>query len=383
MNFDQIEFSRNRLLQAIGAPPNLTLIRPLGNIGDRLIQAGTRQLLSRVGCRDYVETDVHQLRRFRGHTALLGGSGGWCRPFHGLAQLLPEIERRFERVIVLPSSFDTTVEAVSESLRKSHAVVFAREDVSFRNIRSLCHADMAHDCAFYFDFSPYRRPGQGVLTAFRTDEESAFPTVPPGNDDISVRCSSLDEWLWTIARHDRILTDRAHVTIAGAMLGKAVDYLSSCYHKVPAIVAHSLQGLPVSPLPDGWAPPKAGEGRLTDAERLRLLRQHVTSLVPDGAVFLLVDDGEPQWPSPPGRRRLPFLEKNGCFWGLPADDSHAIAELERMRDGGAEYLIFAAPSFWWFDHYTGFHEHLRARFPCPLDDDVAVCFDLRQQSEGG
>ena len=84
-----------------------------------------------------------------------------------------------------------------------------------------------------------------MLTAYRNDGEATRRYLPDGNNDISVTCESLDEFLWTIARHELVRTDRAHVTIAAAMLGKQVEYAASNYHKVPAIVAYSLGGLPV------------------------------------------------------------------------------------------------------------------------------------------
>ena len=50
--------------------------------------------------------------------------------------------------------------------------------------------------------------------SYRTDEESVLSVIPESNHDISRSCSSLDEWLWTIARHAVVKTDRAHVMIA-------------------------------------------------------------------------------------------------------------------------------------------------------------------------
>ena len=167
--------------------------------------------------------------------------------------LLPRLEERFERVIVLPSSFDTSVPEVSEVLSRTQAMVFARERESYRQISKLCRASLACDCSFFFGFSGYRRMGSGTLEAFRTDAESVHQRPPQGNRDISLTCSSLDEWLWTIARHDEVRTDRAHVMIAAAMLGKRVFFRPSSYHKVPAIAEYSLRCLPVRPIDSVWS----------------------------------------------------------------------------------------------------------------------------------
>lgn len=128
-----------------------------------------------------------------------------------------------------------------EALSRTRAVVFARERESYEQIRHLCDARLAHDTAFFFDFSPYRSGfHQGVLNAFRLDAEALGAPIPKDNRDISSECHTLDEWLWTISRHDLIRTDRAHVAIAATMLGKKVEYRRTNYHKVPGIVEFSI-----------------------------------------------------------------------------------------------------------------------------------------------
>ena len=155
-------------------------------------------------------------------------------------------------MIVLPSSFDPDVEPVRRALSRTSAVVFARERESYERIRPLCDARLAHDCALYFDFAPYQRNGIGVLQAFRTDKESRLLSsgvpLPGANRDISSELTSLDAWLDAIAGVDTVRTDRAHVLIAAAMLGKQVEIVPSSYYKVTAIARHSLPGVP-DPVP--------------------------------------------------------------------------------------------------------------------------------------
>jgi exopolysaccharide biosynthesis predicted pyruvyltransferase EpsI len=237
-----VEDSRDALLRAIGEPEDLTFIRLYGNIGDELIYAGTRQLLSR---RFYKEVSVRNLCGASGHTALVAGGGCWCGPYHDVVERLPLIENRFKRVIIMPSSFDVSVPSVRATLAATKALVFARERESYSGIRRLCNANIAYDCAFYFDYRPYLRHGEGCLASFRNDKESVRSVIPEGNNDISRSCSSLDDWLWTIARHADVKTDRAHVMIAAALLGKTVDYCTSSYHKVPAIADYALRLFPV------------------------------------------------------------------------------------------------------------------------------------------
>jgi len=97
---------------------------------------------------------------------------------------------------------------------------------------------------------PKNRSGSGTLLAFRRDEEALAEQVPLGNRDLAIECESLDEFLWTIARYEIVKTDRAHVMIAAALLGKEVHFNASNYHKLPALAACSLQDYPVSFVPD-------------------------------------------------------------------------------------------------------------------------------------
>jgi GT2 family glycosyltransferase len=268
----RLERSRARLRQSVADGP-FTFIRSVGNTGDLLIDAGTRRLFAGLAWR---EVPLARIERESGGTAIVAGGGAWCGPFHELLPpLLPYLESRFDRVVILPSSFDVSVESVRRALSRTRALVFAREEESFSLIRDICNADLADDCAFFFDYEPYRHdpePGS-VLDAFREDAESASGFLPGNNEDISVTRPHLDDWLWTIARRETIRTDRAHVMIAGAMLGRRVEYRSSAYHKLPAIARFSLAGFPVverEARKPAASPGSALAPRDPDAVRIRL-----------------------------------------------------------------------------------------------------------------
>jgi GT2 family glycosyltransferase/exopolysaccharide biosynthesis predicted pyruvyltransferase EpsI len=228
--------SRALLLDELGAGDDLTFVRGLGNLGDQLIWAGTRALLD---SRAYREIGLGELASSEGDTVLLAGSGAWSRPYHEWApRALAIAELRFSRVIVLPSSFDIGEDEVRRALARTNATVFARERESFAAITDLCRARQALDCAFFFDYSAYRTSGSGTLNAFRTDREATpGELVAPDNDDISVTAANLDAWLDAIARHAVVRTDRAHVLIAAAMMGKQVEFAPGSYHKLAAIAA--------------------------------------------------------------------------------------------------------------------------------------------------
>ncbi len=240
---DSVADSRRLLLQVIGDEPDLTLVRAGGNLGDELIRAGTHRLLAR---RPFREIGLDELAAASGRTVLLPGGGAWCRPYHEwMPYALGIAELRFERVIVLPSSFDPGEDSVRHALEKTRATVFARERTSLELIRDYGAARLAHDCAFFFDFSPYVRPGVGTLNAFRTDPEGFGADLPPDNRDISREAAGPEDWLELIAAHAVVRTDRAHVMIAAALMDKTVQAAPSRYHKIPALAETWLRDFPV------------------------------------------------------------------------------------------------------------------------------------------
>jgi glycosyltransferase involved in cell wall biosynthesis len=103
----------------------------------------------------------------------------------------------------------------------------------------------------------------------------------------------------------------------------------------------------------------------------------IEASIPAGSTFVLVDDDH--WGAGDvvrGRRRLYLVERDGRYFGPPADDAAAISELERLRRGGAAFVVFARPSLWWLDHYPAFHEHLRKASRAAWRDDDLALFDL-------
>jgi glycosyltransferase involved in cell wall biosynthesis len=113
-------------------------------------------------------------------------------------------------------------------------------------------------------------------------------------------------------------------------------------------------------------------------EELNRAVSDIEQCVAPGWAFILVD--EDQWGvggDLAGRAVFPFMEKDGIYWGPPADDATAIHELERLRGRGAAAIVFARPAFWWLEHYRGWRGYLRENFPCRLENERLVVFDLR------
>ncbi len=43
--------------------------------------------------------------------------------------------------------------------------------------------------------------------------------------------------------------------------------------------------------------------------------------------------------------------------------------------------MFVWPAFWWLEHYIGFRDYVRTRFPCLLANERVVAFDLTEQHQ--
>ncbi len=166
----------------------------------------------------------------------------------------------------------------------------------------------------------------------------------------------------SLERHRSLWTERDFRQLEGARV-KTID-------RATLLAVMVKPGVPM-PACTPPRPPKAA-----DARRLRQATDDLIRLIPAAETFILVDE-EQLRSQLPHQRALPFLEKAGEYWGPPPDDATAIAELERLRQAGARFIAFTWPTYWWLEHYAGFHRHLRAGFPCLLENPRVVIFDLR------
>jgi hypothetical protein len=120
--------------------------------------------------------------------------------------------------------------------------------------------------------------------------------------------------------------------------------------------------------PDDW-----------DATSLfRRLSQAIDEVEPfvAGRTVALVDGDQWGVDDSVGWHARPLPERDGAFWGSPADDDEALAELDRAVAAGATRLVVAWPAFWWLDHYSEFARAMRQRFPLLLSTERVQVFDL-------
>jgi len=143
-------------------------------------------------------------------------------------------------------------------------------------------------------------------------------------------------------------------------------------------------------MPEGYMPANfshtaaaARQGEISEldkyVEKIELIKtsDYLAALIPAGNCFILVDQGAWGVEEIAGRRAIPFLERDGRYWGLPADDETAIRELERLRQAGAAFMVFTESTQWWLHYYFGLRDYLRLKFRCIVDASRLIVFDLR------
>jgi hypothetical protein len=97
---------------------------------------------------------------------------------------------------------------------------------------------------------------------------------------------------------------------------------------------------------------------------LKRWRWLVENHTPEGARLAVVSKGDDELLALHNREAWHFPRaESGAYAGCyPADSAEAIAHLEALRAGGAEYLAIPSPSLWWLDHYGEFRQHLESSF---------------------
>lgn len=219
-----------------------------GNWGDALIHKGTLQFLQHYGIEytlltwpsmlsligEYKKLGIHN----SDNLVLSGGGGGWRYHNSGSLSRARAIASVFENVLVLPHTYATG--PLSEAL--GEVKYFARDKtLSVSNIPS---CSFCHDMAFFLQIPNIiagQSLGDGVF--LRSDKE-INPVIKNmkekyGNTiDLSMwgnHDTQVSPFFQIISNFSRVITDRMHVAIAGALLQKEVVLIEGDYGKASAV----------------------------------------------------------------------------------------------------------------------------------------------------
>ncbi len=253
-----------------------------GNAGDAMIAHATYQMFERLGI------DYRLIKRkgfdAEGKTVIFGGGGSLIGDPNPASEFVARHHERARKFIVLPHTSQGHTDTLSSM--GSNVELFARELETYDHLNK--HAPnakvmIADDLAFgidveclleagagpiHWDFNlkriarrhcmrmaeALRRNISGVDTihCFRTDREQTEQLGSKWNADLSklLKCgvstpaaAARSSWMVfdMLSRYREIHTNRLHLAIAGALLGKEVKFHSNSYFKCGAVYEYSMR----------------------------------------------------------------------------------------------------------------------------------------------
>ena len=272
-----------------------------GNAGDSLIASATYQLFRKNNIDIRLITSR---RRFdaKGKIAVYGGGGNFGSDRVGAAPFVKQYHRDAKRLVVLPHTVNGCETLLAEL--GPNVDIICRELTTYHHVAkhaTRANVYLADDVAFGMDISEilkavprpafplellrklyYRmlrdaraeeaislratylsaifrlseltkgRKDFRILHCFRTDRERTNISIPPGNLDLSkifafgtsdvVTASHAAHCLIRIVnRCETLHTNRLHIAIAGALLGKHVMMYPNNYHKCRSVYEFSMR----------------------------------------------------------------------------------------------------------------------------------------------
>ena len=94
------------------------------------------------------------------------------------------------------------------------------------------------------------------------------------------------------------------------------------------------------------------------------LQTIIADIIPQGARVVVADEEQLRG-SLSRIEGIPFVERDGIYWGPPGSATEAIDEIQKQHQRGVSWLIIAWPMFWILEKYPGFsafvHNHFESR----------------------
>ena len=226
-----------------------------GNAGDAFITYATYKLFDEFGinCVPHKECD-----NVSGKIVLIGGGGNLVEGrYHEVRELILRLGDDND-VTLLPHTVVGNADILQKTYQK--LTLFCRERVSYeqclQNGANPNATYLTHDLTFFLDkrhLSGFQSTGSGELKILRSDGESLREGQHQDGDiDISLSwngdiwqspkfCEYVTKSLAAyIEPYEYIVTDRLHVSILAALLGKNVTLRPNAYFKNKAIYEHTL-----------------------------------------------------------------------------------------------------------------------------------------------
>jgi glycosyltransferase involved in cell wall biosynthesis len=133
------------------------------------------------------------------------------------------------------------------------------------------------------------------------------------------------------------------------------------YDVLAATLAVHLEMQGTRVRPELWQKRNIGYRRL---DRVRMTLAEIEKVVPEGGMFVLVDDGDWTQGHLEGRELMPDRTAVRLFDGAILDEPPAevtlLAEIKRLERAGATHVVFVWPGSWWLQHYPRFEAYLKS-----------------------
>lgn len=243
--FDELA---QRLRQIVQGRPILFFINP-GNWGDSLIREGSEQFFRHYGfeykairfgdvLKKRIDLDKEIATIGTNPVMIYCGNGAFSGHY-GLPGKIAVLTHKFDTAVILPSTCAMDIGKLGFS---ANTTFFIRD--KSESAKWLPDADFCHDMAFFLEADP-SETGKGEAWFLRDDAER--PKGAPlhrKNVDLSRygrAYSPIGPLFKRIAQFRTIHTNRLHIGISAAMLGKDVRLYSNDYFKIRAIYQASLQ----------------------------------------------------------------------------------------------------------------------------------------------
>lgn len=194
-------------------------VRPIGNVGDDLIETAMIQLLDAYGVR-WVTVDPQAPPSGAIDVLVFGGGGNMGTRYRNNYDLRTRALALGPPVVILPQSFTSAED-------RGFARVFVREAASL----AYCPAGiLAPDLALGLAWPQPPAPTRDRGLFLRRDPERAGRRPWFARDPVRWAHTPGD-YLALAARYRRIITDRLHFAIAGLHAGRHVTLVANDYHK--------------------------------------------------------------------------------------------------------------------------------------------------------
>ena len=238
----------------------------IGNAGDSLIAQATVEIFDSQDIK-YILGKKDQT--YENSVLIYGGGGNFVRPYTDCKNFLVKHltnGSKGNQLLILPH----TIRDYDDVIRKcdDNVTIICREKISY----DYCFKLMTYKSRLYLskDMALYLRPIIDVndvndvnvitpvttLNAFRIDCEKTNISIPSNNVDVSkkfencgfmsnlsIAKTTTDNVFKYLSPYDIIKTNRLHIAIAGALLGKQVMMYANSYYKNRAVYDYSLKAM--------------------------------------------------------------------------------------------------------------------------------------------